>query len=136
MPSSIIKSYDAGKTWQPIIEGIKLDWETRVQSLAINPKKSNVLYAGTGGFYGGDFYKSHDGGLLWNKTPSDSLLDGVFCIAINPVDTNIVYVGTAFYGAVWMQEKHGFVLYQEKQDILLQTYLYKTLKIIALFILE
>lgn len=107
MPFSIIKSYDAGKTWQPIIEGIKLDWETRVQSLAINPKNSNVLYAGTGGFYGGDLYKSHDGGLHWNKTPTDCLIEGVISIAINPVDTNIVYVGTAMSCFVWKSNDAG-----------------------------
>jgi len=107
MPFSIIKSEDAGKTWRPIVDGIKLDWETRVQSLAINPKNPRVLYAGTAGFYTGNLYKSTDGGWNWNKTQSDSLLAGVTSIAIDPVDTNIVYAGTAWRGILWKSTDAG-----------------------------
>ncbi len=107
MPFSVIKSEDAGKSWRPIIDGIHLDWETRVQSLAVNPKNPKVLYAGTGGFGGGDIYKSHDGGLHWNKTPSKSLSDGATCIAIDPVDTNVVYAGTAWRGIIWKSTDSG-----------------------------
>ena len=102
LPGGIIKSEDGGQTWQPIINGIKLvPGETRLMSLAINPKNSNTLYAGTGGFYGGNLYKSFDGGLHWNKVPSDSLKDGVTNIAVDPVDTNNIYAGTAGSGILW-----------------------------------
>lgn len=67
----------------------------------MNPKNTSVLYAGTGGFWGGNFYKSSDGGLHWNKTPTDSLRDGVVSIAIDPVDTSVVYAGTADRGILW-----------------------------------
>ena len=107
MPFSLIKSEDGGQTWQSIIDGISLDWETRVQSLAMNPKNTKVLYAGTGGFYTGNLYKSSDGGLHWNKTPSDSLLDGVVSIAIDPVDTNNVYVGTQWRCIIWKSTDAG-----------------------------
>jgi len=106
-PRGIIKSYDSGQTWQLINNGIYIDPETRVQSLVMNPKNSKVLYAGTGGFYGGNFYKSYDGGLHWNKTLTDSLVDGVISIAIDPVDTNNIYAGTAWRGIVWKSTDAG-----------------------------
>lgn len=106
-PGTIIKSTDSGKTWQPIIEGISINLEKRVQCITMNPKNSNVLYAGTGGFYGGTLFKSCDSGLHWNKIPSDSLNDGVTCIAVDPVDTNNVYAGTAFRGILWKSTNAG-----------------------------
>ena len=106
-PGAIIKSEDGGQTWKPIINGIHLDFETRVQSLAMNPKNSNVLYAGTGGFFGGNLYKSYDGGLHWNKTSSDSLEDGVISIAIDLIDTNNIYAGTAWRGILWKSTDAG-----------------------------
>jgi len=106
-PGGIIKSEDGGQTWKPIINGIYLDPETRVQSLAMNPKNPNVLYAGTGGFYGGTMYKSYDSGLHWNEIGRDSLRDGVVSIAIDPIDTNNVYAGTAFRGILWKSTDAG-----------------------------
>lgn len=103
----IVKSYDGGETWQNSMDGIYIDYETRVQSLAMNPKNPNVLYAGTGGFFGGTMYKSYDGGLQWNEIGSDSLSDGVFSIAIDPIDTNNVYAGTAFRGILWKSTDAG-----------------------------
>ncbi len=107
LPGGIIKSENGGQTWSPILNGILLDPETRLQSLAMNPKNSNVLYAGTGGFFGGNLYKSYDGGEHWNKTPSNSLKDGVVSIAIDPIDTNNVYAGTAFGGILWKSTDAG-----------------------------
>lgn len=101
LPGSIIKSEDAGKTWQTIVDGIRIDRETAVQSLEINPKNSSILYAGTGGFFGGTLYKSYDAGMQWNEIGDDSLHDGVFSIAIDPLDTNNIYAGTAFRGILW-----------------------------------
>lgn len=107
MPYSLIKSEDAGETWQYIFDGITLDWETRIQSLAINPQNPEVLYAGTSGYNGGNLYKSHNGGLTWNAVPSDSLKEGVISIAVDPVDTNIVYAGTTWRCYVWKSTDAG-----------------------------
>jgi|GEM_PF-991918 len=106
-PRGIIKSCDGGQTWQSITNGIYLPAETQVGSLIMNPKNSEILYVGTGGFSGGDFYMSYDGGLHWNKTPSDSLGDGVKSIAIDPIDTNNIYAGTAFRGILWKSSDAG-----------------------------
>ncbi|MEW6509215.1 MAG: hypothetical protein AB1432_15895 [Bacteroidota bacterium] len=103
----IMKSYDGGKTWKPIINGIYISYERRVQSLAMNPKNPNVLYAGTEGVYGGTMYKSYNGGLHWNEIGSDSLSDGVVSIAIDPIDTNNVYAGTAWRGILWKSSDAG-----------------------------
>lgn len=107
LPGGIIKSEDGGQTWQTIIDGIYLDAETRLMSLAINPKNPKVLYAGTAGFFTGNLYKTSDGGLHWNETPTDSLRDGVVSIAIDPVDTNNVYAGTSWRGILWKSTNAG-----------------------------
>ncbi len=94
---SIYKSSDAGQTWYPINDGMILDWETYVSRLAIDPKNSQVLYAGGTGFFGGDLYKSVDGGLHWLSASyaGDTLRNGVISIAIDPNNSNIIYAGTA-----------------------------------------
>lgn len=97
----IMKSEDGGKTWQSVVNGIKIDWETQVQTIAMNPLNSNTLYAGTAGIFTGNLYTSYNGGLNWIADSSDSLLDGVTTIAVNPVDTNIIYVGTSKGGILW-----------------------------------
>lgn len=106
-PYVIIKSEDGGLTWESIRNGIYLDGVTFIQSLTMNPKNPKVLYAGTWGIYGGDLYKSYDGGLHWYKILSDSLTSGVISIAIDPIDTNVVYVGTATRGILWKSTDSG-----------------------------
>ena len=103
----IIKSEDGGKTWNPCMDGIYIDFERSVQSLAMNPKNHDVLYAGTGGFYGGTMYKSYDGGLHWNEIGNDSLSDGLVNIAIDPIDTNNIYAATAWRGILWKSTDAG-----------------------------
>jgi len=101
LPGSIRKSTDGGATWKVVMNGIKLDWETRVQSLAIDPQNPNILYAGTGGFYGGTLYKSMDGGKNWEDILEGELDgDGVISLAIDPQNTNTIYAGTAWRGLV------------------------------------
>jgi len=101
LPHQIIKSTNGGRTWQDASIGIRLDWETRVGSFAIDPKNPNVLYAGTGGFFGGSLYKSTDGGQSWRDLASgDTLSDGVISLAVDPINSNIIYAGTAWRGQV------------------------------------
>jgi photosystem II stability/assembly factor-like uncharacterized protein len=108
LPGPIIKSEDAGKTWYNISNGFRLNWETRLQSLAIDLKNSDILYAGTGGFFGGSMYKSINGGLDWIEIGKDSLSGhGVISIAIDPVNSNIIYVGTQWTSMVWKSTDGG-----------------------------
>ena len=125
LPGGIIRSEDGGTTWQSIMDGIYLDAETRLRSLAMNPKNSNVLYAGTAGFYLGNLYKSYDGGLHWNAIGDDSLRDGVVCLAIDPIDTNIVYAGTSWRGILWKSTDAGVTWFRtELGEVGTHEYLY------------
>lgn len=105
-PGTLIKSTDGGVTWSERDNGIQLDWEHRLQSIAIDPLHSNVLYAGTGGPYGGYFYKSTDAGDSWVRK-GDSLADGIISIAIDPNKSDNVYAGTAGRGILWKSTDKG-----------------------------
>lgn len=61
-PHGVIKSKDGGNTWVRKDEGLILDFETRVFTLAIDPINTNRVYAGTGGFGKGWLYYSRNGG--------------------------------------------------------------------------
>ncbi|MDI6766763.1 MAG: hypothetical protein QME52_08080 [Bacteroidota bacterium] len=108
IPLPVLKSTNGGKTWFEIINGIYVDWETRVQSLAIDPLNTNILYCGTGGFFCGRFYKSTNGGESWRDIArGDTLAEGVVSIAIDPNNPNIVYAGTAELGRLWKTSDAG-----------------------------
>jgi photosystem II stability/assembly factor-like uncharacterized protein len=109
LPGSIRKSYDGGRTWQTIMNGIQPLLDTRVSSLAIDPNNPNVLYAGLGGFFGGPLYKSVDGGANWlNISGNDPYLgSGIISIAIDPNNSNTVFVGTAGPGVVLRSTNAG-----------------------------
>lgn len=111
-PPGIIKTVDGGNTWFKADEGIRVDFETGVQKIAIDPKHPDTLYAGTSGFFGGTLYRSVDAGETWKDIggtdtvydPGDPdivrLKNGVTAIAIHPESTNVVYAGTAWHGDV------------------------------------
>jgi hypothetical protein len=94
----LFKSSDCGESWQDITGDIYVDWETSIGDIAINPVNTSILYAGTGGFFGGCLYKSKDGGMHWEKNTTN--IGGVRCIAIDDHDPNIIYLGTADIGDV------------------------------------
>jgi len=97
---SILMTPDGGTTWQTRTDSIYLNPETRVQALAIDPANSSTMYAGTTGFYGGNFYKSTNAGISWNSLASreDSLLEGISSIAIDPQHNSTLYVGLGIIG--------------------------------------
>jgi len=111
-PLPIIKSTDGGIHWKEITKGMRVNWETRVSTIAIDPKDSKILYAGTAGYYGGSLYKSTDGGENWEDIagednvydPGDPdivrLKSGVTAIAIDPSNSKVIYAGTAQLGDV------------------------------------
>jgi photosystem II stability/assembly factor-like uncharacterized protein len=107
IPLPVLKSTNGGKTWFDISKGIRIDWETRASSIILDPNNTNILYVGTGGFYGGRFYKSTDRGENWRDMSRDSLLDGVISIAIDHNNSNILYAGTPFRGILWKTTDAG-----------------------------
>lgn len=90
----ILKSTDSGAGWQRADEGIHIDAETGVSALDINPKNACMVYAGTGGFHGGELYKSEDAGESWRQVFEREVTD----IAINPADPAQIFIGS--YGNV------------------------------------
>jgi hypothetical protein len=98
----IIKSTDAGQTWREASNGMRIDAETRVSEIIIDPVNTNVLYAGTGGFMGGSLYKSTDGGMSWRDLgeKNDTLRGGIASLALDPNNPRIVYAGNIGSGVV------------------------------------
>lgn len=66
----ILKTEDAGDTWDQLFEGIPT---ISIGDIVIDPNNSNIIYAGTGeansssfSFLGSGVYKSEDAGETWN----------------------------------------------------------------------
>lgn len=60
-PAGIVRSDDAGQTWEASSNGIG---EATVTALALNPDDPNVLYAATAN---GDLFQSDDGATTWRR---------------------------------------------------------------------
>ncbi|NWG29373.1 MAG: hypothetical protein HXY48_12670 [Ignavibacteriaceae bacterium] len=113
IPHPILKSTDGGNTWKDISNGIALDWETRVSQIAIDPINPKIIYAGTGGFFGGTLYKSTDNGTSWinlyrNEDETPGLRDGVISLAIDPNNSNKIYAGTAWRCLILKSTNAGY----------------------------
>ena len=98
----VYKTTDGGKTWTQVLKPDN-EW-TGAQSMAMDPKNPDVLYASThqrarrqwgfiDGGPGSSLYKSSDAGATWSKItkglPTDEL--GKIGIAVSPADGNVVY---------------------------------------------
>jgi photosystem II stability/assembly factor-like uncharacterized protein len=103
---SILKSIDAGLNFSDITGNIQTNYETKAYVLTIDQKNPNILFAGTGGFFGGGLYKSIDAGNNWSWI-GDSLKGGVTSIAIDPNNLNTLYVGTAGETILWKSTDGG-----------------------------
>lgn len=103
----IHKSADGGMNWVKADSGL-YNLEAIVQTIGLNPKYPDTLYAATNGTFGGSFYMSHNGGLSWiDVARLDSigidagrLRGGVNEIIIDSESANIVYLGTHWNGDV------------------------------------
>jgi photosystem II stability/assembly factor-like uncharacterized protein len=87
--SGIFRSMDSGDTWSPLPTGalaaaaaqMRGDNEVDVESLAIDPRNSDVIYAGTWYLP----YKSTDGGQTWKSIKQGIIDDSdIFAINIDP----------------------------------------------------
>jgi photosystem II stability/assembly factor-like uncharacterized protein len=79
-PGVMFKSTDGGTSWTTLDFGLPVD---NVQCLAIDPKVTSTLYAGTASQ---GLLKSTDGGATWLRT-------GVFVssLVVDPINTGILY---------------------------------------------
>lgn len=93
VPHEIMKSTDGGNTWVNASQGIFLDAETRALEMVIDPNNTGTLYAGTGGFFGGNLYKSTNGGENWTSIGSRIELQGSNTALAIDAQNNIIYVG-------------------------------------------
>ena len=81
----IFKSTDGGNTWHKA--GIP---DYAVDSIAINPSSTNIMYAAT---FGGGVYKSTDSGETWSQSNSGIGNNDVYVLAINPQQPDTLYAG-------------------------------------------
>lgn len=121
-PYDLLVSDDDGQTWEQTGSEILVDFDTRVQTVAVDPVVPGVVYVGTGGAFGGNLYKSTDGGGSFAglaggsecgddpSRPECRLGFDVLSIAVNPDDTEEVYAGVGDFpellrspdgGATW-----------------------------------
>jgi photosystem II stability/assembly factor-like uncharacterized protein len=91
--TGIFRSIDAGETWSPLPTSAlataaaqqRGDKEVDVESLAIDPRNTNVIYAGTWYLP----YKSTDGGQTWRIIKKGIIDDSdIFAINIDPRNAN------------------------------------------------
>jgi photosystem II stability/assembly factor-like uncharacterized protein len=89
----VYKTTNGGATWSRT--GAELNW--LVTALAIDPRDSNIVYAGT---YDRGVFKSTNGGQDWfpiNRGLTMSIIGG---LVIDPTDSNTIYAGSSDYRAV------------------------------------
>ncbi len=110
-PSEYYVAVASGNIWKTVNNGITFSpifdsyGSYSIGALAMDPKNSNVVWAGTGENnhqralgYGDGVYKTVDGGQSWeNMGLKESRHIGM--IAIDPTNTNVVYV--AAEGSAW-----------------------------------
>jgi photosystem II stability/assembly factor-like uncharacterized protein len=91
------RSLDGGRNWLPVSQGLPKDsnGSHNVQSVAIDPTDSNVVYVGTGwGPFGGNgVYKSTDGGENWSPANRGMIDYSITTLAIDPANPQTVYAG-------------------------------------------
>lgn len=95
----VIKTTDGGNTWFNADSGVIVDAETNVNTISIDPDNPEILYCGTGGFIGGNLYKTINGGNDWFIPSADSIFgNGVMVIEFDPYDFETLYVGRSWDG--------------------------------------
>ena len=90
---TLLKSTNGGDSWFSVLDGVQ------VESIAIDPDDSNLVYVGTWHHPTG-IYKTSDGGVSWSELNVGWSLITVDTILINPSDTDTVYIGAYYAGAL------------------------------------
>ena len=104
-PPRVIRSDDAGKTYQVIKAGLpetilraNTMWGVgHPRALAVDPKNPNIIYLGLdgdpeNGKGGGGIFKSQDGGVTWAQSPAQPASRRMFYgLAVDPTDSQCIY---------------------------------------------
>jgi photosystem II stability/assembly factor-like uncharacterized protein len=88
----VFKSTNAGDTFSATNTGLT---SLFVQTFAIDPDFTTIIYAGT---IGGGVFESTDGGDTWSAIDRDLDDSSVLALAIDPENPTIVYIGTVAEG--------------------------------------
>jgi photosystem II stability/assembly factor-like uncharacterized protein len=106
----VYRSEDSGATWSQISPVGSMELH-EVESIAIDPKDPQTIYAGTWHLP----WKTTDGGANWHNIKNGLIDDSdVFSIVINPVQPSIVY--TSACSGIYKSETGG-ELYKKIQGI-------------------
>jgi photosystem II stability/assembly factor-like uncharacterized protein len=118
--SGVIKSSDAGRTWNEISgpAGAGGLSPMNVFGLAMDPLDKDTMYAGTAN---GRIYVTHDGGatwsLLWHYTDTD---DAIWTLEVDPSDRDRLFAGMGDYtgcdGRIYRSEDRGLT-WQKVLDV-------------------
>ena len=103
----IMRTVDGGENWQPVDQGIPFSPQELVISLAVNPRNTCQLFAGTSDFGSGALHKSPDAGGSWQPVEGEGLSEGITSIAFDPIRPRNVYVGTFGFGALLKSRDAG-----------------------------
>lgn len=94
-PSGVIKSTDAGKTWNSTGSG-----PSSVKKILIHPSNSNIVFAtGSGGIW-----RSVNAGSSWTKVSSTSSMED---IEFNPSNINVMYASGSSSVSVMRSKDNG-----------------------------
>lgn len=96
----VSKTADGGRTWVAADSGLRVGLYGVPGVLAIDPLHPDTLYTGVSSNFGGNLFKSTDGGQTWLGIGGDMELEGVTALALDQHHTNVVYAGTAGIGAI------------------------------------
>jgi photosystem II stability/assembly factor-like uncharacterized protein len=86
---TLVKTTNAGASWQPIMHSQREHFGDYVSSLAVDPQQPDTVYVGVhGGRHTGAIYETTDGGRTWRLAVSTVAVDSV---AVNPSRPTTVY---------------------------------------------
>ena len=94
--SSIYKSTDGGRHWQPVGgAGLPEGPLSRIEMAVAPGHKAQRVWAAIDAVSGGGLYRSEDGGTNWNMVNNDSSLASSYMswLTADPNDDNIVWAG-------------------------------------------
>ena len=105
--NGLYKSIDGADSWRRIIDENKiLSIQATIHKIAIEKGNSDIIYLGTLNSGSGEFLKSEDGGVNWDRKHIMSKPgEYVSTITIDPVQKNIVYLGTSQGGFLKSEDR-------------------------------
>ena len=101
----VFKSTDGGESWKALND---LMPNINVNTLAQDPKNNNVIYAGTGEWYGGfkgaGIFKTEDAGANWTSLDNSSDIWFVNKIVVSPNNSDVIYAATSGIGSAGLKK--------------------------------